>query len=123
MAITFGMSTSDFWEEEPTMMWAYQKSYIDKKKIEAETSNFNAWLQGVYFFQAVSISLYNNLGRNKSTIKTYPKEPYNLFKDPEELRKEEILETEAKIRERNREIAKLLKEQKQKAEGKEQVRE
>ena len=44
------MSAQEFWDEDPDLMWAYQKSYIDQKKIEKETMNFNSWLQGMYIY-------------------------------------------------------------------------
>ena len=82
MAITFGMSTREFWEEDPEYLWAYRKSYIDKMKIQQETDNFNAWLNGLYVFNAVSISLYNGFG--KGSAKAYISKPYDFSKTAEE---------------------------------------
>lgn len=112
MAITFGMSAREFWDEEPELMWAYQKSYIDQKKIEKEMTNFNAWLQGMYIYDGFSKVIYNSFGRKDGMpIKDYPSQPYDLDKTKEEIEKERILETEAKIRERNKEIAKMIKKE------------
>lgn len=110
MAITFGMSTSEFWEEDPTLMWAYQKSFYDKSKIEQQKTNFNCWLQGMYIFEAVSTSLYNCFGRkNGQSAMEYVKEPYDFTSTAEERKLKEIQENEARIRARNREIAEILK--------------
>ena len=82
MAITFGMSAREFWEEDPEYLWAYRKSHIDKMKIQQETDNFNAWLNGLYVFNAVSISLYNGFG--KGSAKAYISKPYDFSKTAEE---------------------------------------
>lgn len=67
------MSIKDFWEGDPELFWAYRFSYINKIKRESEIQNYNAWLQGMYFFEGVSIALANSFG--KATLK-YPEKPY-----------------------------------------------
>lgn len=72
-AIEYGMSIKDFWENDPELFWAYRFSYINKIKQQQELNNYNAWLQGMYFFEGISISLANSFG--KANLK-YPSEPY-----------------------------------------------
>lgn len=67
------MSIKDFWEGDPELFWAYRFSYINKLKRESEMNNYNAWLQGMYFFEGVSIALANGFG--KANLK-YPEVPY-----------------------------------------------
>jgi len=67
------MSIKDFWESDPELFWAYRFSYITKMKRESEINNYNAWLQGMYFFEGVSIALANSFG--KANLK-YPEVPY-----------------------------------------------
>jgi hypothetical protein len=69
------MSIKDFWENDPELFWAYRFSYINKIKRESEIQNYNAWLQGMYFYEGVTISLSNGFG--KTTLK-YPEMPYGL---------------------------------------------
>ncbi len=69
------MSIKDFWENDPELFWAYRFSYINKLKRESEMQNYNAWLQGLYFYEGVSISLANSLGGKRLE---YPKEPYGF---------------------------------------------
>lgn len=69
------MSIKDFWENDPELFWAYRFSYINKIKRESELFNYNAWLQGLYFFEGVSIALANSFG--KANLK-YPIEPYGF---------------------------------------------
>lgn len=82
MAITFGMSTREFWEDSPELLWAYRKSYMEKMKLQQETDNFNAWLNGLYVFNAVSVSLHNGFG--KGSAKSYISKPYDFSKTSKE---------------------------------------
>ncbi len=112
MAITFGMSAQEFWDEDPDLMWAYQKSYIDQKKIEKETMNFNSWLQGMYIYDGFSKVIYNSFGRKEGmSAKDYPNQPYDLNKTKEDIEREQILENEARIKARSKEIAEMIKRQ------------
>ena len=69
------MSIKDFWENDPELFWAYRFSYINKLKRESEQNNYNAWLQGAYFFEGVSIALSNGFGNSKLK---YPEMPYGM---------------------------------------------
>ncbi len=74
------MSTREFWEEDPDLLWAYRKSYTDKVKSQNETYNFNAWLNGFYTYTAIGKSLSN---------KAYISKPYDFSKTTEEREVEE----------------------------------
>ena len=69
------MSIKDFWENDPELFWAYRFSYITKLQRESEQNNYNAWLQGLYFFEGVSIALANGFGKAKLE---YTKTPYGF---------------------------------------------
>nr|DAM10952.1 MAG TPA: hypothetical protein [Caudoviricetes sp.] len=89
MAITYGMSVREFWDDNPDLFWAYRFSYVKKREFEQELFNNNAWLQGTYFYEAVSVALCNAF--SKSRVE-YSKKPYGL-KDKvlsEEVKKERI---------------------------------
>lgn len=73
MAITYGMSVKEFWEDNPDLFWAYRFSYFERIRANQEIFNHNAWLQGAYFHEAISVALNN--GFNKSKI-SYSKQPY-----------------------------------------------
>lgn len=75
------MSVKDFWENDPELFWAYRFSYINKLKRESELNNYNAWLQGMYFFEGITIALANSFG--KADYK-YPTEPYGMETEKEE---------------------------------------
>lgn len=69
------MSIKDFWEGDPELFWAYRFSYINKMRREDELQNYNAWRQGLYFLESVSIALANSFG--KANLK-YPEVPYGM---------------------------------------------
>ena len=81
MAITYGMSVKEFWEENPDLFWAYRFSYYSKVKVDQDAMNFQLWLQGAYFHEAVTVALANCFGKGKKA--SYSQKPYNLTKEDE----------------------------------------
>ena len=75
MAITYGMSVKEFWEDSPDLFWAYRFSYFNRIKTEQEIFNQNAWLQGAYNYEAFSVVLGNAFSEQKLN---YPKQPYGF---------------------------------------------
>ena len=113
LALTFGMPNKEFWEEDPELLWAYRKSYIAKKKFQSEIQNYNAWLNGLYVYDAINKSIYNNFNRkgNQKTL-NYIEKPYDFnakHKDKKELEKERRAILEEKIKEKNKKIKELLR--------------
>jgi uncharacterized protein YdeI (YjbR/CyaY-like superfamily) len=88
MAITYGMSVKEFWDEDPELFWAYRFSYLNKLKMEQEVFNHNAWLQGVYFYEGISVALNNAFSEQK--IK-YSEFPYGTQKPKEPIDKQQEL--------------------------------
>lgn len=89
MAITYGMSVKEFWEDDPDLFWAYRFSYFTKLKSEQEIFNNNAWLQGAYFHEAITVALCNAFSKSKVE---YSKQPYGFerAKNTEEQKKKQI---------------------------------
>lgn len=85
MAITYGMSVKEFWEDDPDLFWAYRFSYFTKLKAEQEMFNNNAWLQGAYFHEAIIVALCNAFSKQK--VK-YSEKPYG-FEDRAEITEEQ----------------------------------
>ena len=65
------MSADEFWKQDPELFWAYRFSYYERRKFEEKKANHHAWLQGIYFHQALSVSLSNAFG--KGGIKYFDK--------------------------------------------------
>lgn len=76
MALLYGMSSNEFWEEDPDLFWAYRFSFYEKLKLENEVFNINAHLQGAYFMDALQIALSNCFGKGKKI--DYPRVPYGM---------------------------------------------
>lgn len=104
------MSANEFWEGNPDLFWAYRFSYYTRMKSEQENMNFQAWLQGAYIHEAVSVAIANNFGKGKRA--SYTKKPYILTKEEEqrEVQREvqrEQKELEMRIRNRIAEMQKI----------------
>jgi len=75
------MSVKEFWEDNPDLFWAYRFSFYNKIKRENELFNHNAWLQGAYISEAVSVAISNTFG--KGEIK-YSEKPWDFEEKTEE---------------------------------------
>lgn len=77
--LAIGMSYAEYWEGDPKLAQYYRKAY----QVKQEEINNNAWLQGMYIYDAVSTALHNALrgfGKQKPPAKDYAKQPYELYK-------------------------------------------
>lgn len=116
------MSNKEFWEEEPELLWAYRKSYIDKFKIQNELINYEAWLNGLYVFDAISKSIYNSFGRKETQpALNYIEKPYDFdenekVKSKEEIEREQQLKLEEKIKESLQRTKSILNRNKERQE-------
>ncbi len=94
--LAIGMSYAEYWEGDPKLAQYYRKAY----RIKQEEINNNAWLQGLYIYDAMSTALYNalrGLGKQKPPPKNYAKQPYdfnNKVKTEVEKAKEVEIEQE-----------------------------
>jgi hypothetical protein len=71
----FGMSSKEFWEEDPQLYWAYRTFYLKKQEEDFKRDNEYMWLQGMYIYEGFSIALHNVFSNQK---KHYTDKPYNL---------------------------------------------
>ena len=75
--LAIGMSYAEYWEGDVKLAQYYRKAY----NIKQDEINNNAWLQGMYIYDAVSTALYNALrgmGKSHPPAKDYAKQPYEL---------------------------------------------
>ena len=94
MAITYGMSVKEFWDDNPDLFWAYRFSYYEKMKNENEIFNQNAWVQGAYIYEAVQVAINNSFGKHKLEYSKYP------YGTPEKI----IAEKEAQRQQKEQEL-------------------
>lgn len=82
----FGMSSKEFWEDEPQLYWAYRFSYEKKiefeQKKELEQIKLACWLNGMTGNVATSLALGNAFSKGKA--KPYPAYK-EFFKEAEEI--------------------------------------
>lgn len=64
-AIMFGMSSTDFWENDPQLYWAYRTFYFKKKEYEGEDMKYNAWLNGNTQSLGTQIAIAKTFGKNQ----------------------------------------------------------
>ena len=86
----FGMSSTEFWEEDPQLYWAYRTFYLKKKETEYEEMRYDAWLKGSMDYMAVSISLNNAFNKQKEKYPTYDEIFSGEGKENKKLTKEDV---------------------------------
>ena len=68
--LSIGMTYEQFWEGDCTLPIFFRKAFEMKQKSENELSNYNAWLQGKYFAEAIAACFSENY--------KYPEKPYGF---------------------------------------------
>ena len=86
--LAIGMSLREYWEGDSSLTRYYRKAY----QIKQDEFNNNAWLQGVYIYDAISTALHNALrDPKKSRAREYAKQPYD-FRRKEKTEQEKAQE-------------------------------
>jgi len=85
--LAIGMSYAEYWEGDASLARYFRKAYL----IKQEEKNHQAWLQGLYFYDAVSTALHNAFRDKKTHTKDYAKQPYE-FKRREKTEAEKAQE-------------------------------
>ena len=82
-----GMTPTQYWEESPYSAVAYRKAY----RLRREAENEQAWLQGLYVFDAFAVCLANVFAKRGSKKQTYIEKPIDIFPltEREKKRREE----------------------------------
>ena len=89
--LAIGMSSAEYWSGDSSLVRYYRKAY----EIKQEEINNNAWLQGMYIYDAVSTALHNALRGKNTKAREYAKQPYKFGnKEKSELEKAKEVETE-----------------------------
>jgi len=65
------MPSDEFWYEEPCLL----DSYIKKRELELDSLNYQAWLFGLYTYNAFSVVLSNAFSKEGSKQSTYFEKP------------------------------------------------
>jgi hypothetical protein len=90
--LSIGMSSAEYWDGDNELPRYYRKAY----KMKQEQMNHEAWLNGLYVYDAV-VSAMTHLNQNKSSHKSYAPEPYSFTKeDIERENEQKVAEAEAR---------------------------
>lgn len=88
-----GMTYEQYWDGHPFIAVHYRKAHKLKRKLVNE----EAWLQGLYVFDAVSVAIGNAFGKKGSTKKQYIEKPIDIFPLTEREKKQREQEEYAKM--------------------------
>ena len=111
--MAIGVSYDEFWHGDYTKLKYYREAY----KLKQEMQNHESWLQGMYFYDAVSIALHNAFLDKGKQPKSYPDKPYKIFEPSEEEKEREKQETVRKFREQLIALGKKFEEKHKRERG------
>lgn len=93
--INIGMPLSEYWDGDCSLTRYYRKAY----ELKRDNDDYNAWLNGAYVYEALSVSLYNMFGRGKGKQAIeYAKEPYRVKLNRENKKAEAEAQAESWMR-------------------------
>ena len=96
-----GMTPTQYWEESPYLVVAYRKAYRLKRGEENE----QAWLQGLYVFDAFAVCLANVFAKRGAKKQQYIDKPIDIFPLTEREKKRRELEEQKKMQQAMETIA------------------
>ena len=87
----FGMSSKEFWEDDPQLYWAYRIFYLKQREVAIEDMKYESWLKGSINMLATSHAITNNFSKQHRDYPTYD-EMFNgeQTKKQEKITKKEI---------------------------------
>ena len=88
-----GMSYEQYWEQSPYLAVAYRKAY----RLRRETENEQAWLQGLYVFDAFAVVMANVFAKRGSKRQEYLERPIDIYPLTEREKKRRQAEENAKM--------------------------
>ena len=91
--MAMGMSYTQYWDEPPYLAVAYRKAF----KLKRELDNEQAWLQGLYIYDAFAVCLASAFGKRGSQKPSYLERPIDIFPLTEQEKKRREKEEMAKM--------------------------
>ena len=90
-----GMTYEQYWEMSPYLAVAYRKAW----KLRKQVDNEQAWLQGLYVFDAFAVCLANAFAKRGAKKQNYIEKPLDIFPLTEREKKRREAEERAKMQE------------------------
>ena len=88
-----GMTYEQYWGQSPYLAVAYRKAY----RLKREAENEQAWLQGLYVFDAFAVCLANAFAKRGSKKQNYIEKPIDIYPLTEREKKRREAEENAKM--------------------------
>lgn len=111
--LAIGMTYEQYWEGDSKLVIAYREAY----KLRRKTENENAWLQGLYFYDAFAVVMSKVFSKHGAKQTEYLQRPLDIFPLTEEEKKQREAEENAKIQRVMEEMARRQRLEKQKGDG------
>ena len=70
-----GMTYEQYWEQSPFLAVVYRKAYRLKRQI----ANEEAWLQGLYIYDAFAVCMANAFSKKGTKKQQYAERPFDIF--------------------------------------------
>ena len=85
--MSIGMTPEEYWHGDPTLTEAYREADEFRK----ERENFMAWLQGMYFYDALGAvaPIMRSFAKRGTRANPYVEQPYPLTKMQQEITEEQ----------------------------------
>ena len=83
------MSSTEYWDGDALLPKYYRKAY----RMKQDNANQQAWLHGLYIYDAL-MSALSHLNPNKNSHTNYTESPYSF--DKEKNKENEIIEAQAR---------------------------
>ena len=87
------MTYEQYWDGSPFIAVDYRKAH----KLKRQIANEDAWLHGMYIYDAVSVAIGNAFGKKGGTKKQYIEKPIDIFPLTEQEKKQREEEEYAKM--------------------------
>ena len=107
-----GMSYEQYWDQSPFLAVAYRRAYKLKRKAENE----QAWLQGMYVFDAFAVVIANAFSKRGAKKHTYLEKPIDIFPLTEAEKKQREKEEYDKMQKAMEAMIRKQRNRKQKGE-------
>lgn len=104
------MSYEQYWDGPPSLTIAYRKAY----RLRRETENEQAWLQGIYIYDAFAVCLANAFAKRGAKKKVYIERPIDIFPLTKAQKKRREMEEVAKMQRNMEELIRRQKARKNK---------
>lgn len=99
--MVMGMTYEQYWEDSPYLVVAYRKAY----KLQREKENEEAWIQGLYIYDAFAVVLANAFSKRGSRTQNYLDRPLDIFPLTEKQKRQREKEEYAKMQKVMEEMA------------------